>query len=476
MAAVLALVVAGLTSCTLDDRIDDLTGGYHGSLIDKETGEIVPTEYYGAKLRLLDLAYGDVAVPLDYNILPDGTYNNTKIFPSKYKIWSVGPFFEVDTIFGDIKSYKDMNLYVRPNVSLEIVDIQVENGITATVRVRYSVNDPTSLTNEIGIVYSTSTYPGYRTAMLESEPKATTYKRVKKDVTAQSGEFEEVFYLNTNTRYYFRAMGRTASAGDYWNYSKQVEVTTTSIKIEELPVVANTGTRSATSAVIQWSFPPIVEKIRLSYTDRDGAAVTDYFKAGAISYVANLPHESTIPIAVQLIGREAEGHEQTIEITTKALTEKYVEQDGVRPENVPFYNDKAVKMSISGEWALILGPRLGEDWTGDLRFEYIDWWNSWLIGFADRMPTCGDIEDIKVLHLQGNIHNLLDVLPFVNLEELYITVGQAFDLGLSIDADVDLSVLGKLKKLHTVHLGRGVVLDKSSFKAAGLDNIKVVTE
>ena len=65
----LAVLTLNLSGCELDERVDDLTGGYEGAFIDRLTGEKVATEYYGAKLKLLDLEYGNVAVPLEYNAI-----------------------------------------------------------------------------------------------------------------------------------------------------------------------------------------------------------------------------------------------------------------------------------------------------------------------------------------------------------------------------------------------------------------------
>ena len=112
--------------------------------IDRLTGEKVATEYYGAKLKLLDLEYGNVAVPLEYNTLPEGTYRNTKVYPSRYKVWANGPFFELDTIYGDIRSFKKMDLIVTPNVTLKIKKVEVLYGITANVTFTYQVNDERS--------------------------------------------------------------------------------------------------------------------------------------------------------------------------------------------------------------------------------------------------------------------------------------------------------------------------------------------
>ena len=128
-------------SCTLDERIDDLTGGYEGAFIDKVTGDTVATEYFGAKLKLLDLAYGSVATPLEYKALPEGIYRNTKVFPSDYKVWAEGPFLNLDTIYGKINTYKKMDLMVTPNVTLQIKNIEVVCGITANITYSYQVND-----------------------------------------------------------------------------------------------------------------------------------------------------------------------------------------------------------------------------------------------------------------------------------------------------------------------------------------------
>ena len=470
----LAVLTLNLSGCELDERVDDLTGGYEGAFIDRLTGEKVATEYYGAKLKLLDLEYGNVAVPLEYNTLPEGTYRNTKVYPSRYKVWANGPFFELDTIYGDIRSFKKMDLIVTPNVTLKIKKVEVLYGITANVTFTYQVNDERSKNQEIGLVYGKEQYPGQRTAMNESESGSHTYKRIKKNLTELSGEFTETPFLNPNSTYYLRALGRTESAGDYWNYSEQTVINTTDIDLSSLPIEAAVGVSSATSAVLQWAFPPVVDEIKVSYTDRDGEEVMDKFKPTDYSYVANLPHNQKSTIKVQLLAKGVAGPEQTIEVQTKSLTDKYVPASNTRPENVPFYNDSEFKKSLSGEWALIYGPTIGEDWsTTDLRFEYFDWWDTWLIGFADRMPACQDIENFKSLTIQGEIQTLVDILPFVNLETLSIIKGKGFSVDKTINPKVDLTVLKKLKKLNTVIIGPDVPLTKKNFDDAGLTHLTI---
>ena len=107
------------------------------------------------------------------------------------------------------------------------------------------------------------------------------------------------------------------------------------------------------------------------------------------------------------------------------------------------------------------------------RFEYFDWWNTWLIGFADRMPACQDIENFKSLTIQGEIQTLVDILPFVNLETLSIIKGKGFSVDKTINPEVDLTVLKKLKKLNTVIIGSDVPLTKKNFDDAGLTHLTI---
>lgn len=219
------LIMAGLTGCTLDDRIDDLTSGYKGAFINKLTGDTVATEYYGAKIRLLDLKYGNRALPIEYDVKPSGAYESAQVFPSDYKIYAVGPFFELDTIYSDLSDHSvAMDLKVMPNCEVTIKNVEQNGPSSVAVTFSYQVYDETSANQEIGLVYGTASYPGYRTAMDENQSNATTKKRIKENLTDLQGEFTEVLTLTPGTKYYIRALGKTATAGDYWNYSKQVEI------------------------------------------------------------------------------------------------------------------------------------------------------------------------------------------------------------------------------------------------------------
>lgn len=462
-----------LTSCQVDERVDDLTASYHGAFIDKITGDTVATEYYAAKLKLLDLKYGDRAVPLEYDVHPSGAFKNKHIYPSDYKIWADGPFMELDTLFSNLKDYSQpLYLAVVPNVSLKIDKIEVKYGIAAEVTYSYDVNDKQSSKNEAGVVYGTGIYPGFKTALDESNKDALVKKRIR-SVDNIKGTLTEVIYLSPSSKYHIRALGKTENAGDYWNYSKQRVIETGPLDLAQLPVEANLGVSSSTSAILQWAFPPIVDRVELSYKDADGLDVKDSFGIEEYSYVANLPAAQVSKINVQLFLGDVAGPVRTIDIETKKKYDKYVPAAS-RPENVPFFNDVAFKKSLSGRWAEIKGPSVDPSWvTSPSRWEFFDWWNTWLGGGAGNMPSCGDVEDFIELKLYGHIKTLVDILPFINLETLYILPGEAFDAGKTIDTNVDLRVLKKLKKLKKVILGPGVTLGEEHFKEVGLDNIVI---
>lgn len=464
------------SSCELDERIDDLSGGYQGKLIDKNTNALVATEYYGSKIKLLDLNYGEIAVPLELEIKPDGSFNNTKVFPSKYKIWATGPFFELDTVYTELSNgNKNVELLVNPNVSLSIDEVRVKYGIAAEVTFSYQVNDLSSISQKIGIVYGEKTYPGFRTAVLETS-KSTTYKRIKTNVNELTGVFTETFYLKPNTTYYFRALGRTENAGDYWNYSKQEMIETTDLDISAMPIDFKQSITSASSAILQWAFPPIVDEIKVAYTDRDGLSVEQRFLPDELAYVANLAENSLSPISVQLFSNGVAGTVQELQIQTKKLEDRYVSAGRFRPEHVPFYYDEDFKKSLSGQWATILGPSVDPGWvTSPFRFSFFDWWNTWLLNNGN-MPSCQNIEDFTSLTLEGNIKTLIDILGFRNLEELKFLQGEHFSVGEAVNVTIDLSVLKSLKKLKKVILGNGVNLDESHFRAAGLSNLEIIKE
>jgi len=214
----------GFVSCELDDRNEVLSAGYKGALIDYITGDTVPTDHTGnrAKLCFLDEAYGDDATKIEYNILPEGTYSNSKVFPSTYTIYAKGPFIDMDTLYGvDINSFNNFDLEVVPYLNLSIVNQEVANGkMMVTYSYKLNTNDPEVKIKDVGLYYSKYPFPG------DSDVDNKNVFKLEKKPTDREGEITSEIFLVEGEVMYVRAGGTVDVNSDYYNYSESIETPT----------------------------------------------------------------------------------------------------------------------------------------------------------------------------------------------------------------------------------------------------------
>lgn len=152
-------LVLTFSSCSLFeiDNYDAPAETLKGEVVDVATGEPVLTDQgsEGIRVRLTELSYGDnVTHNPDFYCMPDGTFQNTKVFKGNYNIRIDGPFIplvreddqgvpiadETQTI--DIKGVSQVKFEVQPFLKIEWVGKPtVSNGkITAQVRVTRAVS------------------------------------------------------------------------------------------------------------------------------------------------------------------------------------------------------------------------------------------------------------------------------------------------------------------------------------------------
>lgn len=129
-----------------------------GEVVDVTTGEPVLTDQgsEGITVRLTELSYGDnVSHNPDFNCMPDGTFQNTKLFKGTYNINLFGPFIPLireddrgvpladETQTMDIEGVTEVKFEVQPFLKVEWVsDPVVTNGkITAQVRITRGVSE-----------------------------------------------------------------------------------------------------------------------------------------------------------------------------------------------------------------------------------------------------------------------------------------------------------------------------------------------
>lgn len=148
------------TSCDLFelDNKNAPSETLEGEVVDVATGERVLTDQgaEGIRVRLTELSYGPNVTPNpDFYCMPDGSFQNTKLFEGNYNIRIDGPFIPLlredergvpiadETKTMDIKGVTNVRFEVQPFLKVEWVgDPTVSNGrITAQVRVTRAVSE-----------------------------------------------------------------------------------------------------------------------------------------------------------------------------------------------------------------------------------------------------------------------------------------------------------------------------------------------
>ena len=129
-----------------------------GEVVDAETGEPVLTDQggEGIRVRLTELSWGENVTPNpDFFSMPDGTFQNTKLFKGTYNIRVDGPFIPLlreddrgvpladETQTMEIEGVTDVRFEVQPFLKVEWVGSPtIVNGkVRAQVRVTRGVSE-----------------------------------------------------------------------------------------------------------------------------------------------------------------------------------------------------------------------------------------------------------------------------------------------------------------------------------------------
>jgi hypothetical protein len=157
----LICALLSFSSCDLFkiDNYDEPAETLWGEVVDVATGERVLTDQgsEGIRVRIDELSWTGSETPshFDFNCMPDGTFQNTKIFKGTYNIRVDGPFIPIvrentagvpladESQTVDIKGVTKVKFEVQPFLNVEWVgEPTVTNGrITAKIRVTRGVSD-----------------------------------------------------------------------------------------------------------------------------------------------------------------------------------------------------------------------------------------------------------------------------------------------------------------------------------------------
>ncbi|MBN2485508.1 MAG: DUF3823 domain-containing protein [Bacteroidales bacterium] len=244
------------------DNYDAPSETLYGEVVDAATGEPVLTDQgsEGIRVRLTELSWGDNVTPNpDFFCMPDGTFQNTKLFKGTYNVRIDGPFIplyrennegipiadETQTI--KIEGVTKVRFEVQPFLKVEWVgEPTVSNGkITAQVRVTRGVSEAdfqakiepmggysSSFLNvtDIQLFVSYSSTVGYR-ARDERWSKQIAYSG-----STFSSQLGETITIQSNGTIpsgrvvFIRAAARVnydtpaGSGTKRWNYNKAVQV------------------------------------------------------------------------------------------------------------------------------------------------------------------------------------------------------------------------------------------------------------
>lgn len=148
------------SSCSLFelDNYDEPQETIQGEIVDVATGERVLTDQgsEGIRVRLTELSWGENAQHNpDFYCMPDGTFQNTKIFKGTYNVRIDGPFIPLvredsngvpladESKEVDIKGTTKVKFEVQPFLKIEWVGEPTisEGKVTAKVRVTRAVSE-----------------------------------------------------------------------------------------------------------------------------------------------------------------------------------------------------------------------------------------------------------------------------------------------------------------------------------------------
>lgn len=215
------IILIATAGCEIDNyEAPQLT--LSGKILDAQTNELVESGGInsGTIIRLYE---SDGTQPLLFNTKPDGTFANSKVFAGQYSYLAEGPFVLSSENRPSlvINQNTEVEISVVPNVRLNIQLIeQSENSARIKLIFEKVPSDQNLVT--IGVIWSE-----YRNPNVYSFANGSI---IQNDVSSQgliSGEVDFLLEgLEPGTTYFVRGSANTSNAGNYYNYSKQLELNT----------------------------------------------------------------------------------------------------------------------------------------------------------------------------------------------------------------------------------------------------------
>ena len=190
-----------------------------GKVVDIVTGENIQTRQpNGIRLRLVEVGY---PTPLDFWAKQDGSFTNTKLFASSYKLLAMeGPFVPIDTVAVDLSTNQTITIQVTPYARLSNVSITA-SGTTLTATYNVAKGSTTALTSSVLLAYTSVQVHEATTGVKKS---TVTTLSTYTDAQLATTTFTSTITGLTSGTWYARVAVLTANSLSRYNYSPVVKI------------------------------------------------------------------------------------------------------------------------------------------------------------------------------------------------------------------------------------------------------------
>ena len=197
--------LAFMTSCNIDNY-DEPTGTISGGIYDIETHELIPAQSpNGARVQIVQEGYYQ---PINFWCKPDGSFENTRVFPGKYKLSVQGPFVastatvqDVSIPCSNVKVMIEPNLRITASAKLSGNKLEIDYEIHQSSKSTGTVGSVLLLCgNTIGLSVTTS---NKRVEISTTDqPLGQKHHCVLEGIDTHNSVFVRVAAKTTETSYY----------------------------------------------------------------------------------------------------------------------------------------------------------------------------------------------------------------------------------------------------------------------------------
>lgn len=217
--------VCQLFACKKTDNYTEPSETLTGNIIDLSTGQPIQTDN-GIRIRLDEISYSANPIPLYLNVKQDGTFNNSRLFRGRYRVYPQDGAF-VPLVYStstgtlvdnsktiDISGVTNVSFNVSPFLKVEWVGepvLNADNTVTVSFRFTRGTDDPAFIFNVTDAFLFVSTTDFVSNASFDNKlsSQATYSGTAGNLLLGQTVSITSKAPLGTSRTYYVRVGART---------------------------------------------------------------------------------------------------------------------------------------------------------------------------------------------------------------------------------------------------------------------------